>query len=92
MVAFERNPQHLPVSGEDEVYLYAWCPSEGTGMLSGSAPRRAEQVSLQLPDRWRDAKVWIYGFVQDYAGLCGTGVGQRVHGLCGVAKSGHAAQ
>ena len=38
-VTFERNPLHMRSSGEDTVYLYAYCPAAGRGLLSAPSMR-----------------------------------------------------
>ena len=67
-VPFERNPQHLCSSNDDQVYLYAWCPEMDEGVLSVPAYRRSRQVTVELPERWAGCEVHLYGFVEDYAG------------------------
>ncbi len=67
-VTFEKNPLHLRASGDDTVYLYAWCPGVGEGVLSAPAARRGQTVSVELPAEWTGYSVHLYGFVTDYAG------------------------
>ena len=67
-IPFEGNPLHLPASGGDEVYVYAYCPEAGEGVLSAPAYRRTQSVQLQLPGRWQGKTVHLYGFVTDYRG------------------------
>ena len=67
-IPFERNPLHLLTNNDDEVYLYAWCPEAGEGLLSAPAYRRSRQVEIALPERWEGMEVHLYGFVTDYAG------------------------
>ena len=67
-VPFGKNPLHLSSSSDDEVYLYAWCPSQQQGTLSAPAFRRNRQVSISLPESWTGLEVHLYGFVTDYAG------------------------
>ena len=67
-VPFERNPLHLCSSGDDEVYLYAWCPERQQGLLSSPDFRRNRQVSISLPEDWSGLEIHLYGFVTDYAG------------------------
>ena len=67
-VPFERNPLHLCSSGDDEVYLYAYCPEAGEGVLSMPATRRSKSVRITLPERWQGMAVHLYGFVTDYKG------------------------
>ena len=49
-------------SGDDEVRLYAFCPSLAEGRLSIPAWRRSQCVTLQLPDSWQGCRVYVYGF------------------------------
>jgi hypothetical protein len=67
-VPFEKNPQGLRCCGDDTVYLYAWCPALGEGLLALPAFRRTGQATLPLPDRWACLEVHLYGFVTDTAG------------------------
>ena len=67
-VPFEKNPLHLCSSGDDLVYLYAWCSDLDEGVLSVPAYRRSRQVTVELPERWAGCEVHLYGFVEDYAG------------------------
>lgn len=55
-------------SNDDEVYLWAFCPEAGEGVLSAPASRRSDSVSMTLPERWMGLKVHLYGFVTDYKG------------------------
>lgn len=67
-VPFEMYPEQRAASDTDEVYLYAWCPSRGEGLLSNPAYRRSRQVTLTLPADWADCEVHLYGFVRDADG------------------------
>ena len=55
-------------SGDDEVYLYAYCPEMKEGTLSAPAYRRMGSVQLALPERWQGKEVHLYGFAVDYEG------------------------
>ena len=55
-------------SGDDEVYLYAYCPEAGEGVLSAPAYRKSGSVQLTLPERWQGKEVHLYGFAVDYRG------------------------
>ena len=55
-------------SGDDEVYLWAWCPEAGEGVLSAPAWRRSGSVGLDLPERWQGKAVHLYAFAVDYHG------------------------
>ena len=55
-------------SGDDEVYVYAYCPEMEEGVLSAPAYRRMGSVQLTLPERWQGKEVHLYGFAVDYEG------------------------
>ena len=55
-------------SGDDEVYVYAYCPEVKEGVLSASAWRRSGCVQLTLPERWQGKTVHFYGFAVDFEG------------------------
>ena len=55
-------------SGDDEVYVYAYCPEMEEGELSASAWRRSGRVQLTLPERWQGKAVHLYGFAVDEKG------------------------
>ncbi len=55
-------------SGDDEVYVYAYCPEMEQGVLSAPAYRRMGSVQLALPERWQGKEVHLYGFAVDYEG------------------------
>ena len=55
-------------SGDDEVYVYAYCPEMEEGVLSASTYRRTKNVTITLPDRWQGKEVHFYGFAVDYEG------------------------
>ena len=55
-------------SGDDEVYIYAYCPELEEGVLSAAAWRRMGRVTLALPERWQDKEVHFYGFAVSYEG------------------------
>ena len=55
-------------SGDDEVYVYAYCPEMEEGVLSASAWRRSGSVQLTLPERWQGKAVHLYGFAVDEKG------------------------
>ena len=62
---FEKNPLGLRASGDDQVYVYAYCPSERRGVLSAGVARRRRRVAMALPDGWADLEVHFYAFVRD---------------------------
>ena len=55
-------------SGDDEVYVYAYCLEAEEGVLSASAWRRSGSVQLTLPDRWQGKEIHFYGFAVDEKG------------------------
>jgi predicted nuclease of restriction endonuclease-like (RecB) superfamily len=55
-------------SGDDEVYVYAYCPEAEEGVLSASAWRRSGSAQLKLPDRWQGKVIHFYGFAVDEKG------------------------
>ena len=55
-------------SGDDEVYVYAYCPEMEEGVLSASAWRRSGRVQLTLPERWQGKEIHFYGFAVDEKG------------------------
>ena len=55
-------------SGDDEVYVYAYCPELEEGVLSAPAWRRMKSVQLALPERWQGKEVHFYGFAVDNEG------------------------
>ena len=55
-------------SGDDEVYVYAYCPELEEGVLSAPAWRRMKSVQLALPERWQGKEVHLYGFAVDNEG------------------------
>ena len=67
-VEFEKNALSLRASGEDKVYLYAYAPAAGQGLLSAPALRRSKQLSVRLPEAWSGLEVHLYGFVTDRDG------------------------
>ena len=55
-------------SGDDEVYVYAYCPEAEEGVLSASAWRRSGSVQLTLPERWQGKEIHFYGFAVEEKG------------------------
>ena len=55
-------------SGDDEVYVYAYCPEAKEGVLSAPAWRKGKSVHLTLPERWQGKEVHFYGFAVDLDG------------------------
>ncbi|MBO4586224.1 MAG: hypothetical protein J5677_00190, partial [Bacteroidales bacterium] len=72
-VATNLSAFHFPFStscgsGDDEVYVYAYCPEMEEGVLSAAAWRRMGCVTLALPERWQGKEVHLYGFAVSYEG------------------------
>ena len=67
-VPFAPHAEGERASGDDEVYLYAYCPEAGEGVLSAPAYRRTGSVQLTLPERWQGKAVRLYAFAVDYRG------------------------
>ena len=67
-IPFEKNPLHMRAESEDEVYLFALCPSLDARLLSAPVYRRSKSISMVLPDEWQGREVHLYGFVANYAG------------------------
>lgn len=67
-VDFEKNAMSLRASGEDHVYLFAYCPDLKQSKLSAPALRRNRRVRVSLPSNWAGLDVHLYGFVQDRDG------------------------
>lgn len=63
---FEKNPFHLRANSDDEVFVYAFCPSLCQGCLSAPVYRRNRQIHMALPDEWAGQQVAFYAFVRDY--------------------------
>ena len=58
----------------DYVYLFAFAPQWGEGVLSTPAQRREGRVSLTLPAFWAGSEVQLYGFVWDRVSECSPSV------------------
>ena len=68
VVPFASHAEGERASGDDEVYLYAYCPELGEGVLSVPAYRKKGCVSIDIPERWNGNAVHLYGFAVDYVG------------------------
>lgn len=49
---------------DDELYLYAFCPSLGAGLLFEPVPREAGKLTVALPADWLKAEVYLYAFLR----------------------------
>ena len=67
-VDFEKNTVFSRANGDDRVYLYAYAPALGSGVLSAPAERRSRRVAMRLPEQWNGLEVHLYGFVVDRSG------------------------
>ena len=67
-VDFEKNSGLSRASSEDSVYLFAYAPALGEGLLSAPARRRSKVVRMSLPQHWSGTEVHLYGFVVDREG------------------------
>ena len=64
---FEKNPLRMRADGTDEVWLYAYCPAVGRGILAAPVQRRTKHLEAALPDEWAGNEVHLYAFVTDHA-------------------------
>lgn len=69
-VEWGRSQSQLVAMGDDEVMLYAYCPSAGYGLLSAAVQRRRKRAAMMLPEEWRDREVHLYCFVRNHRGEC----------------------
>lgn len=69
-VRFEKNPLRLQADNYDSVYVWVWCPEEGTGYLANPVYRRAKRLSAVLPTLMEGHEVHVYAFVQNERGEC----------------------
>ena len=60
--------------GGDEVYVYAYCPGCGEGVLGCGAPRRRGRAEVELPERWRGSAVHLWCFAVDGKGVASPSV------------------
>lgn len=54
--------------GQDKVYVYAYCPDLGRGLLSAPGERRDGAVRMALPDEWVGRGLAVYAFCVDASG------------------------
>ena len=67
-VGYEKNGLSLQASSEDRVYVYAYAPALGEGLLSAPSLRRSKELRMRLPQHWAGVEVQLYGFVVDREG------------------------
>ena len=72
--SFLPHAEGVRACGGDEVYVYAYCPEMGEGVLSAPAYRRTGVVTLTLPERWQGKEAVFYGFAVDYEGTASESV------------------
>jgi len=72
--SFLPHAEGVQACGGDEVYVYAYCPEMGEGVLSAPAYRRTGVVTLTLPERWQGKEAVFYGFAVDYEGTASESV------------------
>ncbi len=46
----------------DDIYLFAYCPDKGQGVLSSATPRTSDKVSVNVPASWDGMDVHVWGF------------------------------
>jgi hypothetical protein len=68
-VHFEKNPEHRAANGYDNVFLWIYSPEAGMGYLTNAVYRRAQKISVLLPD-YLAGELHLYAFVQDEQGRC----------------------
>lgn len=61
-VDYEPNRSSSRAKMEDSVYVYAYLPALGAGILSAAATRKAKRLAFVLPDEWAGQEVHFYGF------------------------------
>lgn len=61
-VDYETNRRSSRAKMDDRVYVYAYLPSLGHGILSAAATRRAKRLAFVLPEQWAGQEVYFYGF------------------------------
>ena len=49
-------------SGQDQVYLFVYCPSLDMGVMSAPAERSTGHVSATVPSAWNGLEVHVWGF------------------------------
>jgi hypothetical protein len=62
-VTFTGNVDQKHADATDKVYIYAYCPDTGEGLLSDAVSRSASTMTLAVPTNWNGMKVHVWGFV-----------------------------
>ena len=87
-VDFEKNSGMTRAKGSDRVYVYAYCPTLGEGILSAPTTRSSNQLRTVLPDHWHGCGVELWGFVVDGEGRASASayIEQRAKETTGTAS------
>ena len=64
-VEWEKNPLGMRCKADDDVFVYAWCPSLEQGCLAAPAKRSRKRMDVALPDEFLGQEVHCYGFTRD---------------------------
>lgn len=64
---FQSMLQVDETSGQDQVFLFVYCPSMDMGVMSAPAERSTERVSATVPAAWNGLEVHVWGFVMGNA-------------------------
>ena len=62
-VTFTGNVDQINADATDKVYMYAYCPDTGEGLLSQEVSRSASTITITVPTNWNGMKVHVWGFV-----------------------------
>ena len=62
-VTFQGNADMIDADATDKVYMYAYCPDTGEGILTDSVSRSASTITMNVPTNWNGMKVHVWGFV-----------------------------
>ena len=62
-VTFQGNADMIDADATDKVYMYAYCPDTGEGILTDSVSRSASTITMNVPINWNGMKVHVWGFV-----------------------------
>jgi hypothetical protein len=62
-VTFTGNVDQLNADATDKVYIYAYCPDTGEGLMSDAVSRSASTMTLAVPTNWNGMKVHVWGYV-----------------------------
>ena len=62
-VTFQGNADMIDADATDKVYMYAYCPDTGEGILTDAVSRSASTITMHVPINWNGMKVHVWGFV-----------------------------